>query len=488
MIFQRAFYLSWFVLPGVLLLTFSSCGTKKQEEETKEATIEEASTDMPAIRERDTLRAITYYSSTSYFLYRGQPMGYEYELLELLAEDLNLELDIVIAHDLDTEIQMLKKGEGDIIAHGLTITQDRKQSITFTEPHTQTHQVLVQKKPENWRQMKLHEIRNQIISDPIELLGKKVYVRKNSSYYKRLQNLEEEMGGEIDIVEMPGDLTTEDLIDQVADGEIPYTVADYNIAALNKTYNPDLDISVSLSFSQRIAWAVRESSPKLLDEVNAWIGKMKQTTDYYVIYNKYFKNSKFYRRRIKSDFFSLESGRISQYDDLIRQYADSVDLDWRLLSSLIYQESRFNPRTKSWAGARGLMQLMPATARQLGIRDLYEPEKSIRGGTRYLSYLRDQWHEALPDSSERIKFVLASYNAGPGHIKDAQRLARKYTDNEHSWNTIREYVLKLSNPEHYNDPVVKYGYVRGEEPVNYVSEIIKRYDHYRKFVSKNPGK
>jgi len=488
MIYQRVFYFTWLVIWVGLLLASSSCGTKQQQDQNKEASIEEVRVDMPAIRERDTLRAITYYSSTSYFLYRGQPMGYEYELLERLAEDLGLELEIVIAHNLDKEIQMLKKGQGDIIAHGLTITQDRKKRITFTEPHTQTHQVLVQKKPDNWRQMKLHEIREQIISDPIELLGKEVYVRKNSSYFKRLQNLEEEMGGDIEIIEMPGDLTTEDLIDKVADGEIPYTVADYNIAAINKTYNPDLDISVSLSFSQRIAWAVRESSSELLKEVNEWIAMMKQNTDYYVIYNKYFKNSKFYRRRIKSDFFSLESGRISQYDDLIRQYADSVDLDWRLLSSQIYQESRFNPRTKSWAGARGLMQLMPATARQFGITELYDPEKSIRAGTRYLTYLQDQWSTALPDSSERIRFILASYNAGPSHIKDAQRLARKYKDDEHNWSTISDYLLKLSNPKYYNDPVVKYGYVRGEEPVNYVSEIIKRYEHYRKFVSKNPPK
>jgi len=467
-----------------LLVFLTACGSKKERNGDREKTTEEVEVDLPAIKERGTLQAITYYSSTSYFLYRGRPMGYEYELLERLAEDLNLDLEIVIAEDLDKEIRMLKTGKGDIIAHGLTITQDRKQRITFTEPHTTTHQVLVQKKPDNWRQMKLHEIRQQIVSDPVDLIGKKVYVRKNSSYYKRLQNLEEEMGGDIDIVEMPGDLTTEDLIRKVANGEIPYTVADYNIAAINKTYNPDLDISVSLSFSQRIAWAVRESSPELLKAVNEWIAKMKKQTEYYVIYNKYFKNSKSYRRRVKSDFFSMESGRISRYDDLIRQYADSVDLDWRLLSSLIYQESRFNPRTKSWAGARGLMQLMPATAREVGVTDLYNPERSIIGGTRYLEYLQELWKTELPDSSQRIKFVLASYNAGPNHIKDARRLAHKYREDEDRWETIENYLLKLSNPKYYNDPVVKYGYVRGAEPVAYVEEIIRRYDHYRKFVSK----
>jgi len=467
------------VLAGSLFV-FTGC--KKDGADGDKQKIKEVKLDLPAIRERGTLRAITYYSSTSYFLYRGRPMGYEYELLERLAEDMNLDLEIVIAEGLDEEIKMLKKGKGDIVAHGITITKDRKRRITFTEPHTTTHQVLVQKKPDNWRQMKLHEIDDELIRDPIDLIGEKVYVRKNSSYYKRLRNLEEEVGGDIDIVEMPGDLTTEDLIKKVAEGEIPYTVADYNIAAINKTYNPNLDIETKLSFSQRIAWAVRESSPELLKEINEWIAMMKQRTEYYVIYNKYFKNSKSYRRRVKSDFFSLESGRISRYDDIIKQYADSIGWDWRLLSSQIYQESKFNPRTKSWAGAKGLMQLMPRTARELGVTNLYDPESSIIAGTRYIEYLNDQW-SYLEDSTTRLKFILASYNAGFNHVKDAQRLAEKENKDPEDWEVVSEYLLKLSNPEYYNDPVVKYGYVRGEEPYYYVREILNRFEHYRKFTS-----
>jgi membrane-bound lytic murein transglycosylase F len=409
-------------------------------------------------------------------------MGYEYELLERLAEDLDLKLELVIAENLDEEIKMLKKGKGDIIAHGLTITKDRKERITFTEPHTTTHQVLVQKKPDNWRQMKLHEIDKELIRNPINLIGKKVYVRKNSSYYKRLNNLEEEIGGDIDIVEMPGKYTTEDLIKKVADGEIPFTVADYNIAAINETYNPNLDIKTKISFSQRIAWAVRENSPELLREINSWIVKMRQRTEYYVIYNKYFKNSKSYRRRVKSDFFSLKSGRISRYDDLVKQYSDSIEWDWRLLSSMIYQESRFNPRTKSWAGAKGLMQLMPNTASHVGVSNLYQPESSIKAGTRYIEYLKERWKE-IPDSTERLKFIMASYNAGPNHVKDAQRLAEQDGKNTQEWSVVSEYILKLSNPKYYNKPVVKYGYCRGEEPYYYVKEILNRYEHYKKFTA-----
>ncbi len=463
-----------------ILIVFAGC--KKDGADSDKQNIKEVKVDFPAIKERGTLKAITYYSSTSYFLYRGRPMGYEYELLKKLAEDMNLDLEIVIAEGLDEEIRMLKQGKGDIVAHGITITKDRKKRITFTEPHTTTHQVLVQKKPDHWRQMKLHEIDKELIRDPIDLIGKKVYVRKNSSYYKRLKNLEEEIGGEIDIVEMSEKLTTEDLIKKVADGDIPYTVADYNIAAINKTYNPNLDIDTELSFSQRIAWAVRESSPELLKEINEWIAMMKQRTEYYVIYNKYFKNSKSYRRRVKSDFFSLESGKISRYDDIIKQYADSINWDWRLLSSQIYQESRFNPRTKSWAGAMGLMQLMPRTAKEMGVSSLYEPESSILAGTRYISYLQNQW-SSIEDSTTRMKFILASYNAGLNHVKDAQRLAEKHKEDPEDWEVISQYLLKLSNPEYYNDPVVRYGYVRGEEPYYYVREILNRLEHYRKFTS-----
>ncbi|MCF8335880.1 MAG: transporter substrate-binding domain-containing protein [Bacteroidales bacterium] len=469
-----------FFLLGIFLFIMASCGTDDQQSQKKKE-IEEVDVDWSQIKDRGTLKAITYYGSTSYFLYRGQPMGYEYELVSRMAEDMGLDLEIVIADNLDKEIEMLKKGQGDIIIHGLTITQDRKEQVAFTIPHTKTHQVLVQKKPDNWRQMKIHEIREEIISDPVELIGKKVYVRKNSSYYKRLQNLEEELGGDIDIVEMSGDLSTEDLIRKVAEGEIPYTVADYNIAAINNTFYQNLDIDVRLSFSQRIAWAVRKNSPTLLKEVNEWIAKMKQNTDYYVIYNKYFNNSKSYRRRVRSDFFSLETGRISRYDDIIKARADSINWDWRLLSSMIYQESGFNPRTKSWAGARGLMQLMPATAKELGVSNLYSPESSIEAGTKYISYLSKQW-TSIPDSAGRVKFVLASYNVGLNHVKDAQRLAEKNDEDPNDWEVIRDYLLKLSSPEYYNDPVVQYGYCRGEEPYYYVKEILERYEHYKRFV------
>ncbi len=474
----------------LLLIPLLMLGCKSSQEEASESSSQKkekkqrkqlVKTDLDDIIARDTLKAIMTYSSTSYFLYRGQTMGYEYELLERLAEHLDLNLKIVVASDMNRMFEMLESGKGDIIAHGMTITRERQEEFRFTEEHTTTHQVLVQRKPENWRQMKLHNISKQLVTDPLDLIGKTLHVRENSSYYQRLQNLMDEIGGEINIKTVSGEATTEDLINQVARGEIKYTVADHNIAAINQTYNPILDIDVPVSFSQRIAWVVRVNSPELLKTVNEWIKSMRKQTDYYVIYNKYFRNKKDYRRRIKSDFYALSQGKISKYDDIVKQYADTLQWDWRLLSSLIYQESKFNPNARSWVGADGLMQMMPATAKELGYDNVTNPKISLEAGVKYLKKLENSWQEIPAD--ERKKFVMASYNVGPNHVADARRLTEKYEGDPNVWHgEVDEYLLKLSSKKFYDDEVVKYGYCRGSEPYKYVREINERYEHYKKFT------
>ena len=270
----------------------------------------------------------------------------------------------------------------------------------------------------------------------------------------------------------------------VVDGDIKYTVADNNLASINASYFPVLDIDVPISFSQRIGWAVRRNSPDLLQAANTWLKEMKKEVDYYVIYNKYFKNKRSFRQRIQSDFYSLNKNRISQYDDLIRQYADSIRWDWRLLASLVYQESRFEADAGSWAGAKGLMQLMPAIAGDLGVNDRLDPTQSIRGGTRYLDRLWNRF-ESVPDSLQRLKFTMASYNCGYYHVVDARKLAAERDINPDMWDDeVEEMILALSYPKNYNHPVVQYGYVRGIEPYTYVRQIFERYDHYRKFIER----
>ncbi|MFT4772616.1 MAG: membrane-bound lytic murein transglycosylase F, partial [Cryomorphaceae bacterium] len=336
----------------------------------------------------------------------------------------------------------------------------------------------------NWRKMHWSAIERNLINDPIELIGETVSVRQNSSYFARIKNLSDEIGGEIYIDTLPGRLSTDEIIQMVVNGEIEYTVSDNNIAAINASYYPILDIEVPISFSQRIAWAVDKNSNDLLDSMNEWIGEMKKHSDYYVIYNKYFKNKRDFRRRVKSEFYSINNNRISEFDPLIQKYAHEIGWDWRLLASLVYQESRFEPNASSWSEAEGLMQIMPATADDLGIENRSDPEQSIKGGTEYLSQLYRNF-EDLPDSLDRIKFTMASFNAGLGHVEDAQRLALKRGLKPNVWeDNVEKMILALSYPKNFSDPVVKYGYVRGIEPFTYVGQIFERYGHYSQFIDR----
>ena len=282
--------------------------------------------------------------------------------------------------------------------------------------------------------------------------------------------------------EIGGELSSEKLIQAVIDGEIKYTVVDDNIAAINAAYHPILDVKTPMSFSQRTAWGVRKSSPRLLDTLNVWIAQAKKDVDYRVIYNKYFRNKRAFRALVKSEFYSLNEQRISPYDELIRENAERIGWDWRLLAAQIYQESQFDPEATSWAGAAGLMQLMDGTAGDLGVGDRLDPADNLLGGTEYLAQIEENFAD-VADSLQRIKFTLASFNCGYYHVKDAQHLAKKRGLDPWVWDdNVEEMILELSFPKNYNDEVVKYGYVKGVEPFTYVEEIFERYVHYRRFI------
>jgi len=172
------------------------------------------------------LKVLIAYSATSYFLYRGQTMGYEYELLKRLAKKLNLELELKVSRNLDEMLDELQHGNIDLVAHGLAVTQERKEKVAFIDYLYLTKQVLVQRKPDNWRKLTLDKIKESIIQDPIELIGDTVSVRKNSSYLKRLLNLSKEIGGDIVIDTLEGAISTDEIIKQVVDKKIKYTVAE----------------------------------------------------------------------------------------------------------------------------------------------------------------------------------------------------------------------------------------------------------------------
>jgi len=440
--------------------------------------------DLKEIKEAGVLRVITTYSPTGYFLYKGQTMGFEYEIFKRLADYLNVSLKIVLAKNVDSVIPMLNRGDGDIIALGYTITRERKKKVSFTNPYLITHQSLIQRKPENWHKMTADNIRKQLVTDIVDLINDTVSVRKKSSYYMRLKELSNELGDTIYIDILPGEISDEEIIKLVSEGDIKYSVIDNNVASIHKSYFPNIDINTPISLSQRIAWAVRKDSPDLLEVINKGLDSLKRKPDYNVIYNKYFKNRRQFNQRIDNEYYTGTTGKISMYDEIVKEYSESLGWDWRLIKSLIYQESKFNAKNKSWAGAEGLMQLMPSTAKELGVTNINDPEQNIKAGIKYLKRMYDYW-DHIPDSIQRIKFAMASYNCGYGHIRDAQKLTRKYNKDTLSWDHgVDVFILKLSKPKYYNDPVVSFGYARGSEPFNYIKEIFDRYQNYKSFVKK----
>ena len=462
------------LFPLLLFFLFSSCQKTDSAKEKPQNRLQK-------IRQEGKLIAITDYNSTNYFIYRGKTMGFQYELLKKFANHLDVELDIQVNKELEKSFKLMEEGKCDILAFNLTVTEARKKRMDFTVPYAQTRQVLVQRKPEDWRQMSEREIERHLIRNQLELNNKVIYVRANSSYVTRLKNLSEEIGGGIRIIEKEN-YSEEQLIALVARGEIDYTVCDENVAKVNATYYPTLDVNTAISFPQNLAWGVPKKADSLLTVVNDWLTEYKSTLDYAVIYNKYFKNRKSALIR-KSDYYSISSGKISPYDELIKEYSDEIDWDWRLLASLIFQESRFNPTARSWAGAYGLMQLMPSVIRRFDVNNKSSPQQNIRGGVEFLKWLNEQIKKrGIKDEEERIKFVLASYNVGLGHVLDARRLTEKYDGSPDKWKNVKEYILKKSNPEYYKDEVVYYGYARGIETYNYVDQILTRYEHYKNII------
>jgi membrane-bound lytic murein transglycosylase F len=180
----------------------------------------------------------------------------------------------------------------------------------------------------------------------------------------------------------------------------------------------------------------------------------------------------------------LGGKKISKYDEMIKREAERLGWDWRLLAAVIYQESRFQNGGESWAGARGLMQLMPATAREFGADNPDDPRQNLRAGVNYFRYLDRYWSKYIPDSNERLKFVLASYNVGLSHIIDARKLTEKYGGYPTRWgNQVEYYLLKKSDPKYFRDPLAVAGYCKCEEPVNYVKDVLDTFEEYKQHIN-----
>ncbi len=423
--------------------------------------------DLEKILAEDTLRVVTLSRSTSYFDYKGEEMGFEYELAQRFAQSLGVQLKVITAKDEPEMLQKLYDKEVDLIAYPVVISNETKEKVTFVEHTFNTYQVLVQRKRKN---------KFEQVNDVVDLIEKEVVVVDNSKYHKRLKNLDDEVGGGIKITTVTNEEDEESLIEKVSKGEIEYTIADDNIAKVNKTYFKNIDIGLRTSFTQRSAWVLRKHSDELESTVNKWFETSSADYTCQYLYHKYFEQEKKYSKE-KPKYLSKD--RISEYDSYFKKYSGDLEWDWKMLASVAYQESRFNPNAKSWAGAVGLMQLMPSTAKKLGTDSLSmrKPDVSVKTAAIYLKRV-DNIFNFIEDKNERTKFVLASYNAGVGHIRDAMALAEKNGKSPTKWEDVKFFVLLKSKPEFFNDPVVRHGYLRGEEVYNFVEEIMVRYQEY----------
>jgi membrane-bound lytic murein transglycosylase F len=425
----------------------------------------------------DTLNVGTLYSPTGFFILKGDTMGYDYDRICDFARSRGIALRFRVARSMPDLLDMLKKKRVDVLACEIPVTAEYKSRVLHCGAVNETYQVLVQHSGKG------------MIYDVTQLIGRDVYVEKGSKYESRLRNLDNEVGGGISIHTVEGEaaLPTE-LISKVSRHEIPFTIVDSDIAQMNLTYYDSINIGLRVGFEQRSSWAVSLRNQWLADSINTWAASSNAREYSKKALKHYFEMN----RGPKPDTIKVDTlavtppGGISPYDHVFKQYAQEMGWDWRLLAAIAYSESGFDPNATSWMGAQGLMQVMPKTARSQGVSEnaLSDPAVSIRVASKILKELEGIMHSRAV-AEDRIKFVLAAYNAGSGHVTDAIALARKNELDPRVWEeNVAQAMLWEMDPEYYNDSVCVYGYCRGTEPVDYVVKVLDRYEYYKKNYKK----
>lgn len=429
--------------------------------------------DLAEIKASGELRILTRNNPQTYFLFRGRELGFEYELAEEFATRLGVKVRAVVPPEWTDLIPWLLEGKGDLIASAMTVTPGRAAEIAFTVPYQRIPEVLVGRRGE------------PIPGSIDDLVGRAVHVREGSSYEATLLRLKLKKRMEFSVEIMPPHMETSDIVAMLRAGEIDLTVADQNIGWFERTYSNDIVLGPALTEPRPIAWGVRPDCPSLLRAANEYLTSMKKTTFFNYLVKKYYLVPKNIMRHRNSLEVTKEKGVISRYDRYIKGSAERHDIDWLLVAALIYQESRFDPDRESWAGAIGLAQLLPSTARELGVVDPWDPAQNIEGGVRYLKRMYDRFESTTEE--DRVPLALASYCAGLGHVLDARSLATESGLDPHIWEgNVEQTLLLLSRPEYYKK--ARHGYARGDEAVSYANDIVRRWHAYTTLVGgEDPG-
>ena len=421
--------------------------------------------DFASIRQHHVLRVLTRNNPATYFLWRGELHGFEYELARHFAKRHKLRVEMVVPPTREDLIPWLVEGKGDVIAASMTITPDREaQGVLFSRPYFMASEIVVARADEP----------EEGLTKPEDLAGRTLVVRPSSAYWGTLETLKKN-GVALNLVAAPEELETEEIIQKVASSDYDLTVADSHLLDIELTWREDIRAVFPLGNPKEQGWVVRATNPQLKKTINQYFKKEYRGLFYNIAVEKYFKNSRKVRKHV--EFRSSRTGELSPYDAIVKKYAEKYGFDWRLLVSQMFQESRFDPQAKSWAGAVGLMQVLPQTARSLGFIEIGTPEDGIHAGIKHLQWVRDRFELELP-VEDRMWMTLAAYNAGHGHVIDARRLARKLGLNPNRWfGHVEKAMLLLSKRKYARK--ARHGYCRGSEPVKYVREIKRRYEAYR---------
>lgn len=426
--------------------------------------------DLADIKQAGVLRMITSYSSSTYFLYKGIQIGFEYEMLKQFTKENDLALEVIVVGPGENPYDLLNSGRGDIIAANYTITPERRQLVNFTRPYNLVDQQIILSSS------------IKIVPESItEMEGIPITVRRNSSYYVRLKELQAE-GFPIEIKVVSEEMDTEALLYEVSNGRYEATVADENLFEAGSKYLPGMVKGPLIAERDTIAWAVRQNAPDLEANLNNFLykhfrfdedGIPKRSAFLNVLRKKYFEDgiqpSEYY-----SPYQEGQFGTISPYEELIKRIAEEFNIDWVMLTAIAAQESRFNPTSVSWAGAVGLMQVLPRYS-EIPEDSLYVPEVNIREGAKILAEHLE--HYSYLDSTNVWPFALAAYNAGSGHLADARRLAIDHNEDPNNWEDVSKSLLRLMQRKYYQN--ARYGFCRGIETVRYVNEILNRYNTYQ---------
>ncbi|RDH43032.1 membrane-bound lytic murein transglycosylase MltF [Zooshikella ganghwensis] len=449
--FWLTYYQRWsrelLILPVVLLL----------------AACEQPVSTLDQIKQSNTLWVITRNSPTTYFQWRDQPTGFEYELARLFAKDLGVELKLVTANSLQDIFASISSGPHEhrfhIAAAGLSITKERQQRVRFGPPYMNVNLSLIYNTSQS---------RPTSLAD---LVGKRVMVMADSSHEERLQEASETLN-------LTWESTTEheamDLIKMVNDGEIDYSIVDSNVLAMNYIYFPKVRSAFDLQPSEQLAWALSPNTDaEFVARITQFFEKIRKNGTLDQLNERFYGHVDQLNYVGVKTFIQQTHKRLPKHEKQFKRVAKKYEMDWRLLAAIGYQESHWRARAKSPTGVRGLMMLTRPTAKEVGVKNRLDPQQSIRGGAKYFQKIKKRLPEEIKEP-DRTWMALAAYNVGFGHLQDAREITRKLGGNANKWVDVKKSLPLLAKKQWFSQ--TRYGYARGYEPVLYVQNIRRYYD------------